>query len=893
MWTTSRIRKHFLDYFAHNGHQVVSSAPLVPRNDPSLLFTSAGMVPFKNYFTGTEKTIYPTATSAQKCLRAGGKHNDLENVGYTSRHHTFFEMLGNFSFGDYFKEQAINHAWTLLTKEFGLAKDRLVITVYANDDNAIQLWCKIAGLSDQQIIRIATSDNFWTMGDTGPCGPCSEIFYDHGDHIAGGPPGSANEDGDRFVEIWNLVFMQYEQYVDSQTNEIIRQALPKPSIDTGSGLERLTAVLQGVHSNYDIDLFKNLIQASVDITGVNAEHQALVSHRVIADHLRASCFLMADGISPSNEGRGYVLRRIMRRAMRHSYLLGYRQPLMHQLVSTLVHEMGEHYSELTRAQAFMIDVLYREEERFRETLGRGLKLLNEETRNLSVNDPLPGQSAFKLYDTYGFPLDLTQDILRGEGRIVDLPGFDSAMAKQKADARLHWSGSGEKQTEALWLSLREQTSATEFLGYTMTTADALVHYIIKDDQTVHSATVGEDVYIITNQTPFYAESGGQMGDRGYIRSAQGLQVDVLNTIKKANDLYVHHVRIIQGTLKVSDTVTLVVDDERRRNLRAHHSATHLLHACLRKHLGDHVVQKGSLVAPDRLRFDFSHNSAVSDEQLNLMEAEINTTIRRNIATTTQTMSPDEALKTGAVALFGEKYGDEVRVVTMAGSDQHDSYSIEFCGGTHVERSGDIGYFKIIAESGVAAGIRRIEAVTGSHAESYMRQKDQLLQSLKGLLKATDEQILPRLQQFVNDKKSLERTVKDLQIKLRSQNVESVDISAQTLKVVNGINYLTQTLTDIPAQELKAVVDHHKQKIQSGVIVVTSTRDGKISIVVGVTQDLVSNVNAVELVKIAAQILSGQGGGGRAEMAQAGGSDASAIPQAFYALEKILMGIKHS
>ena len=898
MWTTASVRQHFLDFFHRQGHKIVPSALLVPRNDPSLLFTSAGMVPFKNYFTGVEKSNYSRATSAQKCLRAGGKHNDLDNVGYTSRHHTFFEMLGNFSFGDYFKEQALYYAWTLLTKEFNLKPEKLIITVYADDDEAIQLWRKIAHIPEHQIIRIATSDNFWTMGDTGPCGPCSEIFYDHGAHIPGGPPGSPDEDGDRFVEIWNLVFMQYEQFKNPKTNTIDRQNLPKPSIDTGSGLERLTAVLQGVQSNYDIDLFRHIIQSSVDITGVKADNDAMISHKVIADHLRASCFMLADGISPSNEGRGYVLRRIMRRAMRHAYLLGYRQPLMHQLVPTLIREMGEHYSELTRAQAFMTDALYREEERFRETLGRGLKLLSDETAVLDSTASLSGQTAFKLYDTYGFPLDLTQDILRSQGRDVDLDGFNTAMAKQKADARAHWTGSGEQQTETLWLSLREHIPATEFLGYTMTSAQAVIQHIIKDNQPVQMAVTGDEVYIITNQTPFYAESGGQMGDHGYITTVDGVHAQVLNTIKKVQDLYVHHVLITAGSLQLGVLVMMAVDESRRQQLKANHSATHLLHASLRKHLGAHVVQKGSLVAPDRLRFDFSHNGPVDSVQCQQIEDEINTVIRLNMATKTQLMSPAEALKTGAIALFGEKYSDQVRVVTIACEDEQQAYSIEFCGGTHVKQSGDIGYFKIINESGVAAGIRRIEAVTGIKAETLARNNENIIKALTMLLKTTDEQLLARVQQLNDDKKQLERSVKQWQLKISHGDLMPSDIVNQDadslshnpssiVKTINNIQFTNRIVHNVPAQELKSIVDELKQQLKSGVVIVMGINEDKVSVVAGVTTDLCSRLNAVSLVKMVAPLLGGQGGGGRADMAQAGGNDSKGIPQAIEAIENAI------
>jgi alanyl-tRNA synthetase len=885
MWTTSRVRQHFLDYFAQNGHQIVPSSPLIPRNDPTLMFTAAGMVQFKNYFTGAEKADYSRAASAQKCVRAGGKHNDLDNVGYTARHHTFFEMLGNFSFGDYFKAQAIELAWNLMTREFGLSSDRLLITVYAEDEEAAGLWRKIAGIPDSRIIRIATSDNFWSMGDTGPCGPCSEIFYDHGAHIPGGPPGSPDEDGDRFVEIWNLVFMQYEQLAAQAGEESQRVNLPKPSIDTGSGLERLTAVLQGVHSNYEIDLFQNLIRASVDLTGVKAEDKAAASHRVIADHLRASCFLIADGISPSNEGRGYVLRRIMRRAMRHAYMLGYQKPLMHQLVPTLISEMGEHYGELLRAQALITETLRHEEERFRETLGRGLKLLSEEIAPLANDTPLPGHVAFKLYDTYGFPLDLTQDILRGDGRSVDLEGFNTAMAKQKADARAHWAGSGEEKTEAIWFDLRDQLSATEFLGYSTTIAEGVVQAFVKDGQVYKQAEAGQEIGMIANQTPFYAESGGQMGDTGVVVTANGARAEVLDTLKKAGDLFVHRLKITSGSIQVGDTIQLQVDANRRQMIRANHSATHLLHASLRKCLGEQVTQKGSLVAPERLRFDFSYNGALTLQQLQAVEDEVNSLIWRNTPTETHLMHTEEALKTGAMALFGEKYGDEVRVVRMGHDEDLNIHSIEFCGGTHVERTGDIGLFKIVAETGIAAGIRRIEGMTGASALQYLRNKEDLVQQLNQALKTTDEQLTARLQQILDDRKRLEREVKELHMRMASSSAsDSLDH-----KVIKGITLVCRSLQDVPAKDLKAIADQIKQQIKSGIVVLGSTMDDKVSLVVGVTADLTARFNAIDLVKSAATAVGGQGGGGRPDMAQAGGSDASALPAAFQVIEHVLNG----
>ncbi|MGF1611144.1 MAG: alanine--tRNA ligase, partial [Kiloniellales bacterium] len=714
MNTGTEIRAAFLDYFAKHGHEVVASSPLVPRNDPTLLFTNAGMVQFKNVFTGNETRPYQRAVTAQKCVRAGGKHNDLENVGYTARHHTFFEMLGNFSFGDYFKELAIELAWSLVTKEYGLAKDRLLVTVYAEDDDAFKLWRKIAGLPEEKIIRIPTSDNFWAMGDTGPCGPCSEIFYDHGPHIAGGPPGSPDEDGDRFIEIWNLVFMQFEQLEPGK-----RVELPKPSIDTGMGLERIAAVLQGKHDNYDTDLLRALIEASAEASNTHPDGPHAVSHRVIADHLRATAFLVADGVLPSNEGRGYVLRRIMRRAMRHVHKLGVREPMIWRLVPALVGMMGGHYGELRRAEALIAETLKLEEGRFAQTLDRGLRMLEEELGKLGEAQALPGEAAFRLYDTYGFPLDLTQDILRGQGRGVDSAGFEAAMAAQRAAARKAWAGSGEAATEALWFDLRQRLGATEFLGYDTEMAEGQVLAIVVDGKEVKQASAGQAVAVITNQTPFYGESGGQMGDSGVLFSAEGASVAVADTQKKLGDLHVHYGKVSEGTLNVGEAVELRVDSGRRNDLRAHHSATHLLHEALRRRLGEHVTQKGSLVAPDRLRFDFSHPKPLTPEDIAAIEALVNDRVRRNAEVATHFMTPDEAVEQGALALFGEKYGDEVRVVSMGGEDVSKGpgrpYSTELCGGTHVRRTGDIGFFKITGESALAAGVRRIEAVAGAAA----------------------------------------------------------------------------------------------------------------------------------------------------------------------------------
>ncbi len=756
MQTTNDIRAAFLGYFQRHGHEIVPSSPLVPRNDPTLLFTNAGMVQFKNVFTGAEKRDYSRATSSQKCVRAGGKHNDLENVGYTARHHTFFEMLGNFSFGDYFKDRAIELAWNLVTQEFGLPKDRLLVTVYAEDEDAATLWAKIAGLPQSRIIRIATSDNFWAMGDTGPCGPCSEIFYDHGEHIPGGPPGSAEAEGDRFIEIWNLVFMQYEQVTKSE-----RRPLPRPSIDTGMGLERIAAVLQGKHDNYDIDLMRALILASAEASGVAPDGPLAVSHRVIADHLRASSFLIADGVLPAKEGRGYVLRRIMRRAMRHAHILGCEAPLMWRLVPALVRQMGAAFPELVRAEALIAETLKLEETGFKLTLERGLKLLEEETARLGRGEHLPGEVAFKLYDTYGFPLDLTQDVLRAQGRQVAVQGFEAAMERQRAEARKHWVGSGEAATEQLWFDLREQIGATEFLGYETHTAEGKITALVVDGKPAERATTGQEAAVIVNQTPFYAESGGQLGDTGAIFSAAGGEFAVADTQKKAGELFVHLGKMIHGTLAVGDFVELRIDATRRAALRANHSVTHLLHQALRRRLGEHVTQKGSLVAPDRLRFDFSHPRALSSEDIRAIEAEVNRRIRQNAEVSTRLMTPDNAVKAGALALFGEKYGDEVRVVAMgeeegAAGAAPRAFSVELCGGTHVRRTGDIGFFKIVSEGAVASGVRRIEALTGAAAEHFVEQEEETLRQAADALRATRGELPSRVLGLIEERKRLER-----------------------------------------------------------------------------------------------------------------------------------------
>jgi alanyl-tRNA synthetase len=881
MWTTSRIRKYFLEYFQAQDHTIVDSSPLIPRNDPTLLFTAAGMVQFKNVFKGIEKKAYTRAATSQKCVRAGGKHNDLENVGYTARHHTFFEMLGNFSFGDYFKGEAIEFAWNLITKDFSVSRDRLVITVYIDDDEAARLWRKIAGIPDEKILRIAGSDNFWAAGDTGPCGPCSEIFYDHGAHISGGPPGSADQDGERFVEIWNLVFMQYDQLSDG------RVTLPKPSIDTGMGLERISAVLQNVHDNYDTDLFRTLIQASVEETGVRAEGKSRNSHRVIADHLRASAFLIADGVTPSNEGRGYVLRRIMRRAMRHAYLLGTKEPLMHRLVAALVAEMGEAYSELVRGQALITETLRLEEERFRQTLGRGLKLLEEETGKLSKAQPLAGEVAFKLYDTYGFPLDLTQDILRAEHRTVDLQGFESSMAKQKKEARASWTGSGERENDAIWFNIQEKNGASEFLGYRVTEAEGILQSIVIGDALQDEAKTGQDVQLIFNQTPFYGESGGQMGDIGEIKG-DGVEIKITNTLKKGT-LHVHCGQMLAGeNLQLGQAFKLTVNEKNRCLLRANHSATHLLHAVLRRRLGDQVTQKGSLVAPDRLRFDFSYALPIPSQTLYEIEDDVNRLILANTEVITYLMVPEEAIKAGAMALFGEKYGEEVRVVSMGSKDDPDKsspYSIELCGGTHVSRTGDIGYFKITAQDSVGSGIRRIEARTGEEAEKYARQLERIVQSSAQILKTRPtEEILSRLEALQEERRKFERELKELKVKLASTGESN---EQQAFKVIGGVNFLSRTLEGVSAGDLKSIADDLKKQIKSGVVAVGSQTEGKGSIVVAVTTDLTDKLNAVEYVKVAAEAMGGKGGGGRPDMAQAGGPDGHRLPEAIKAIERSL------
>ncbi|MBB3980729.1 alanyl-tRNA synthetase [Sphingobium fontiphilum] len=880
MTSTNDIRRSFLDYFGANGHTIVPSAPLVPHNDPTLMFVNAGMVPFKNVFTGLETRPYKTATSSQKSVRAGGKHNDLDNVGYTARHHTFFEMLGNFSFGDYFKEQAITHAWTLLTREWGLPAEKLTATVYHTDDEAFDLWKKIAGLPEERIIRIPTKDNFWAMGDSGPCGPCSEIFYDHGDHIWGGPPGSPEEDGDRFVEIWNLVFMQYEQ----EANEIVSE-LPRPSIDTGMGLERIAAVLQGVHDNYDTDTFKALIAESgaLSKTATDGEHKA--SHRVIADHLRSTSFLIADGVLPANEGRGYVLRRIMRRAMRHAHIIGAKEPLMYRLVSSLVSEMGGAYPELVRAQSLIEETLLREETRFRKTLENGLRLLDEATGDMAEGGTLPGETAFKLYDTYGFPYDLTEDALRSRGLTVDRAGFDAAMAEQKAAARAAWKGSGEKASDDIWFDIAETTGSTEFVGYTATQGEGEVLALVKDGARVDSAAAGDEVVVITNQTPFYGESGGQMGDAGVISTQAGLKAVVEDTSKPLGRLHAHKARIAAGGVKVGDTVHLAVDTDRRDRIRANHSATHLLHAALRNQLGAHVTQKGSLVAPDRLRFDFSHPEALTSQQIAAIEADVNAQVRHNEEVTTRLMTPDDAISAGAMALFGEKYGDEVRVLSMGKGDGL-SYSVELCGGTHVRATGDIALFKIVSESAVSSGVRRIEALTGEAARLWLTERDDKLRQTAATLKTTPDDVPARIAALVEQSRKLERELAEAKKALALGGGAGGAAPAGPEQVA-GFSFLAQVIDGLDPKELRGIVDGNKKTLGSGISAVLAVVDGRATIAVGVTDDLTATVSAVDLVRAGVEALGGKGGGGRPDMAQGGGPEGDRAQAAVEAVRAAL------
>ncbi|SEW18460.1 alanyl-tRNA synthetase [Aliiroseovarius sediminilitoris] len=881
MASLNDIRSTFLKYFEDNGHTVVDSSPLVPRNDPTLMFVNSGMVQFKNLFTGLETRDYTRATTAQKCVRAGGKHNDLDNVGYTARHHTFFEMLGNFSFGDYFKDEAIPFAWNLITREFGIDPKRLLTTVYHTDDEAFGIWKKV-GVPEDRIIRIDTADNFWQMGPTGPCGPCTEIFYDHGDHIWGGPPGSAEEDGDRFIEIWNIVFMQNEQFEDGSM-----KALDMQSIDTGMGLERIGALLQGSHDNYDTDLFKALIEASAHVTNVAPYGDQNVHHRVIADHLRSTSFLMADGVMPSNEGRGYVLRRIMRRAMRHAHLLGAQDPVMHRLVPELVAQMGQAYPELGRAQTMIEETLLNEETRFKKTLDRGLKLLDDEVSGLPEGAELPGETAFKLYDTYGFPLDLTQDALREKGRGVDQAGFDAAMEEQKARARAAWSGSGEAADATIWFDLAEQHGVTEFLGYDTEHAEGQVLALVADGALTDRATSGDEVQIVVNQTPFYAEAGGQVGDTGLIRTDTG-SAHITET-KKVADVFIHFAKVDEGEIATGQGAELAVEHLRRTAIRANHSATHLLHEALRNELGDHVAQRGSLNAPDRLRFDFSHNKAVSAQELSNIAREVNTYIRQNAPVETRIMTPDDAREIGAQALFGEKYGDEVRVVSMGhsptgkGTDGQ-TYSIELCGGTHVRQTGDIGVCVILSEGASAAGIRRIEALTGKAAVAYIEAEAARASELQGMLKAKPDEVVDRVKALLDDRKALNNEISALK-----RELAKVAGAGAEAKDIGGVKFLAMTITGVAGKDLQTLVNEQKDALGSGAVLIISDNDGKVAVAAGVTPDMTDRVSAVDLVKAAVPALGGKGGGGRPELAQGGGLDFSGAAAAVAAAEAAIAG----
>jgi alanyl-tRNA synthetase len=885
MTSLNEIRSTFLDYFAKHGHEVVGSSPLVPRNDPTLMFTNAGMVQFKNVFTGVEHRDYVRAVTSQKCVRAGGKHNDLDNVGYTARHHTFFEMLGNFSFGDYFKEMAIPLAWDLITKEFGLPAEKLLVTIYHDDEEAARIWKTYAGLPDERIIRIATSDNFWSMGATGPCGPCSEVFYDHGPDIPGGPPGSPEEDGDRFIEIWNLVFMQFEQFEDGR-----REALPKPSIDTGMGLERIGAVLQGKHDNYDTDLLRALILASANATGTDPDGAGRMHHRVIADHLRSTSFLIADGVLPSNEGRGYVLRRIMRRAMRHAHRLGIDAPLMHRLVPELVRQMGQAFPELTRAQPLIEETLELEEQRFRRTLDRGLRLLAEEMDALPEGATLPGETAFKLYDTYGFPLDLTQDALREHGRAVDIAGFEAAMAEQKRQARAAWAGSGETREAALWFDLREEIGATDFLGYDTLRAEGVLRALVVGGERATSAQAGAKVQLVFNQSPFYAEAGGQVGDSGEIVTTTG-RARIDDVQRHADGLHVHIGEITEGELVQGEPAELVVDGARRAAIRANHSATHLLHEALRGHLGEHVAQRGSLVAPERLRFDFAHPKPLNPEEQVEIEREVNAYIRQNAPVTTRIMPIEDAEVAGARALFGEKYGDEVRVVSMGTRPEGETgpagrtYSLELCGGTHVSRTGEIGILKIVGEGASASGVRRVEALTGEAALAHVERQERALMEAAGELRVRPAELAGRVGQLLEERRRLEAEVADL----RRQVALGGAGEGPEAREVGGVRFLAQSLSGVEAKDLRALIDEHKSRIGSGAVLLVADTGGKAAVAAGVTEDLTGRVSAVDLVRAAVEALGGKGGGGRPDMAQGGGPDPSRAEDAIRAAEGVLAG----
>ncbi len=880
MASVNDIRRQFLDFFRARGHETLASAPLVPQDDPTLLFVNAGMVPFKNYFTGAAKAPFPRAATSQKCVRAGGKHNDLDNVGYTARHHTFFEMLGNFSFGDYFKETAIDAAWSLLTRDFALPKEKLLVTIYHDDEQAASLWKKIAGLPEEKIIRIATADNFWSMGDTGPCGPCSEIFYDHGPKIAGGPPGSPEQDGDRFIEIWNLVFMQFEQFEGGK-----RTPLPKPSIDTGMGLERVAAVLQGVHSNYEIDLFQALIGASEALTGVKAVGEHAASHRVIADHLRASSFLIADGVSPANEGRGYVLRRIMRRAMRHAHILGAKEPLMHRLAPTLIAQMGEAYPELARARPVIEAQLHEEEERFRRTLGNGLKLLEEELAILKKGKKLAGATAFKLYDTFGFPIDLTQDILRGRGLEVDTAGFDAAMERQREKGRESWTGAGEAGGEEIWLTLADQGGASEFLGYQSDAATATLLAMVEQGAVTRTLAAPAEAALVFAATPFYAESGGQAGDHGMIHFDNGAEFVVADTQKRAG-LHVHIGRLKGGKIAPGDKASLSIDRDRRAKIRANHSATHLLHAALRNVLGPHVTQKGSLVEAEHFRFDFSHGAAMTQGEVSRVEDEVNAVIRQNSEGAIKETSPEQAIAEGALALFGEKYGERVRVLRLGEAPGGKAYSVELCGGTHVKRTGDIAVFAISSEGGVAAGIRRIEAVTGAAALAHLKGQAALAKSIAANLKAPLAELPERVASLQEERKKLERELAEAKKKLALGGGGAAQAGPEQ---VAGVALLARVLEGVPAKALRGLVDEGKTAIGSGVIAYFGVEDGKAALAVGVTDDLKGRISAVDLLKAGVAAIGGQGGGGRPDLAQGGGPDGGKAHEAIAAIREALKG----
>ena len=888
MASVSDIRSTFLSYFERNGHKVVESSPLVPRNDPTLMFTNSGMVQFKNLFTGVEQRDYKRATTSQKCVRAGGKHNDLDNVGYTARHHTFFEMLGNFSFGDYFKEQAIAHCWDLMTKEFEVPKDRLLVTIYHDDDESASIWSRYAGLPEDRIIRIATSDNFWSMGPTGPCGPCTELYYDYGDQVPGGPPGSADEDGDRFVEIWNLVLMQFEQFEDGK-----RVPLPKPSIDTGMGLERIAALLQGTHDNFQTDLFRRLIEAAADVTSSDPDGPGSVHHRVIADHLRSTAFLIADGVLPSKDGRGYVLRRIMRRAMRHARQLGADQPVMHRLVSVLANEMGSAFPELVKAKRLIEDTCYNEEKRFRETLGRGLKLLDEEIGRLPSDADLPGEVAFKLYDTYGFPIDLTQDALRERGRGVDAAGFERLMSKQRERARAAWAGSGEQAEARIWFETTEKHGPSEFLGYDTESAEAQILAVLVDGRPAAKVDAGGEAEIVMNQTPFYAEAGGQVGDTGRIMAPSG-HADVIDTYKRA-ELHVHRVAVQEGHIAEGEPVSLEVDGERRRRIRGSHSATHLLHEALRQQLGEHIAQRGSLNSDGRIRFDFSHSSPLSSEALATVEEEVNSFIEKDTEVSTRIMLPDEARGIGAQALFGEKYGDEVRVVTMGESPgsgkgaDGSTYSIELCGGTHVRRTGEIGLFVAVGESASSAGVRRIEALTGASARAYLAEQDATLAKVALLLKSPRKEVFERVRGLVDDRRTLQDEVSELR-RRQAFGGANASANAETTKLANGIRFSSRQLESVPGRDLAPIIDEFRSGGESGVLLLLSDSGGKAAVAAGVSDDLTGRVSAVDIVKAAAPALGGKGGGGRPDFAQGGGPDAAKAGEAIEAAKDYVEGL---